>query len=239
MKTINNYKIKPYANLRGADLRGATLFGANLHDANLHDANLRGADLRGATLFGANLHDANLHDANLRGATLFGADLRGATLFGANLRGADLRGADLRGATLFGANLHDANLHDANLRGATLFGATLFGAKNISDTVAAALQVLPDEGDVIGWKKCGNNVIVKLLITDGTPRSSATTRKCRAKSVFVLEIFGAEFGVSKHDGVTVYTKGETVECDNWCEDRWAECAGGIHFFITRKEAEDY
>jgi hypothetical protein len=32
---------------------------------------------------------------------------------------------------------------------------------------------------------------------------------------------------------------KTVVCDVWGEGRWVECAGGIHFFITRAEAEAY
>jgi hypothetical protein len=28
-----------------------------------------------------------------------------------------------------------------------------------------------------------------------------------------------------------------VRCDKWNEDRWIECGGGIHFFLTRIEAE--
>ena len=29
------------------------------------------------------------------------------------------------------------------------------------------------------------------------------------------------------------------ELENFNEDRWNECAAGIHFFITREEAIDY
>jgi len=53
----------------------------------------------------------------------------------------------------------------------------------------------------------------------------------------VLKVFGAEEGISLHDGVTKYRRGEIVKCDNWNENRWEECAGGIHFHITREEAE--
>jgi len=218
-KVINGYEIKPFADLRGANLRGANLRGANLRGANLRDADLRGADLC----------DADLRDAYLYGANLYGAYLYGANLYGAGLRGADLCDADLRGADLWGASL----------RGADLRGADLCGAKNIPKAVMAALQVLPDEGDIVGWKKCKEGVIVKLLVKSDTPRSSATTRKCRAKEVTVLEVFGAMCGVSKYDGKTLYEKGCVVECDTWGEDRWNECVGGIHFFITRQEAEDY
>ena len=37
----------------------------------------------------------------------------------------------------------------------------------------------------------------------------------------------------------VYRVGETVRPDAWGGDRWVECAGGIHFFLTRYEAENY
>jgi len=243
-KVINGYEIKPFADLYGANLRDAYLYGANLCGANLHGADLCGANLRDADLHDANLCGANLCGANLCGANLHGADLRdaylyGANLCGANLHGANLRDADLCGADLYGANLRGADLYGANLYGANLRGANLWGAKNIPKAVMAALQVLPDEGDIVGWKKCKEGVIVKLLVKSDTPRSSATTRKCRAKEVTVLEVFGAMCGVSKHDGKTIYEKGCAVECDTWGEDRWNECVGGIHFFITRQEAEDY
>ena len=212
------------ANLRGADLYGADLYGANL----------RGADLREANLPGANLYGANLREANLSGADLYGADL-----YGANLRGADLYGADLSGA-----DLREANLSGADLSGANLRGANLYGAKN-GDLVKAQTVIVP-EGDIIGWKKCLDNVIVKLLIPKEAKRSNATGRKCRAEYVEVLDlIYGndkrkkVEKAISSHDKKTEYKKGETVKCDKWDEERFNECSGGIHFFITREEAENY
>jgi hypothetical protein len=41
---------------------------------------------------------------------------------------------------------------------------------------------------------------VKLRIPAAARRSSATGRKCRAEFAEVLEVIGAEFGVSQHDG---------------------------------------
>ena len=176
--------------------------------------------------------------ADLSGANLFGADLSRANLSGANLFGADLSGADLSGANLFGANLFGADLSGADLSGANLFGADLSRAK-IDDITAARLSILPDCGDVIGWKKCRGDVIVKLLIKDDTPRSNATGRKCRAERATVLEVIGAEFGISKYDPKFEYIVGSEVVCHEWDANRWNECGGGIHFFITRIEAENY
>ena len=185
--------------------------------------------LRGITTgIRANLCDADLRGADLRGANLHGANLRGADLCGANLRDADLRGADLCGADLCGANLLDADLLDANLRGAV--GVELAIAKT---------RVAPREGSVIGWKKCNDGVIVKLKVPEAAKRSNAFGRKCRAEFVEVLELFGGEVGISQHDGKTEYRVGETVHCDQWCDDFMIECTGGIHFFVTREEAEAY
>jgi len=230
---------------RRANLRAANLAGANLADANLADANLRGANLADADLRDANLADANLADANLRGADLADADLRGADLRGANLADANLRGAnladanlagaDLRGANLAAADLRAAYLAAANLAGANLAGADLRAAKG-AELAIAKTRILP-EGQIIGWKKCCNGVLVKLRIPAKAKRSHAFGRKCRAEFADVLQVVGAEEGVSQHDGKTVYRKGERVTCDKWSDDWQQECAGGIHFYITREEAE--
>ena len=181
------------------------------------------ANLSGANLSCANLYDADLSDANLSCANLYGANLSCANLSGANLSGANLSGADLYGADLSGANLSCANL---------------YGAKN-SELVIAQTRILQDEGDVIGWKKCRGGVIVKLLIKSETKRCHAFGRKCRAERATVLEVFGDEKAISNHDGKTEYIKGQDVVCDSWGEDWTVECSGGIHFFITRLEAENY
>jgi Family of unknown function (DUF5758)/Pentapeptide repeats (8 copies) len=204
--------------------------------ADLREADLHGADLRGAHLCGANLHGADLCGANLRGADLCGANLRGADLRGANLRGADLCGANLRGADLRGAHLCGANLRGANLRGADLHGANLRGAKH-AELITAMQSIVPDCGPLFGWKKCRDNVIVKLFIPSKARRSNSTGRKCRAERVKVLEVIGEKCGISLHDVKVIYRPGEWVHCHKWEENRWVECGGGIHFYITRLEAE--
>ena len=145
------------------------------------------------------------------------------------------------GANLFGANLSGANLSGAYLSGAYLSGADLSGA-NLKDVKDAALtlartSILPDSGPFVGWKKCRDGVIVQLAVPSKAARSNAHGRKCRAEFVKVLEVIGAEVGISIHDGKTEYRKGKIVRCNEWNADRWQECGGGIHFYITRLEAE--
>ncbi len=142
-------------------------------------------------------------------------------------------------AVASGAYLEGANLEGANLEGANLYGANLEGAKNVPAITQAQTRITP-EGTLIGWKKCHGGVIVKLRIPEDARRSNATGRKCRAEWVEVVEVYGAEVGLSLHDGgATVYRPGETVKPDRWEEDRWQECAPGVHFFLTREEAEKY
>ena len=226
------------ANLCDANLRGADLRDANLRDADLCGANLCGADLRGANLCGANLRDANLRGADLCGANLCGADLCGADLCGADLRGANLRGADLRDTDLCDADLRGANLRGADLRGANLRDANLRDAKG-------CYLSCPTEGSFIGWKKVSGH-IVKLRIPEDARRSSATGHKCRCDKAYVMEIQNMDGTKatedtvrSDHDKNFVYTVGATVEVPDFGDNRWSECAPGIHFFIDRRAAVEY
>lgn len=106
-----------------------------------------------------------------------------------------------------------------------------------SPILRTKLSLLP-EGVLIGWKKCNDDVLVKLQIPAEARRSNGTERKCRAEFVDVLEVHGAEFGVTDSYGpVTEYRVGERIFADAWDEDWKNVCSNGIHFFITRQEAE--
>ena len=156
----------------------------------------------------------------------------------ADRRGADLRGADLRHADLQHVNLQRADLRSADLQNADLCYADLRSA-NLDQLASDRLLIVPSVGSFVGWKSCRDRVIVKLLIPAEAKRSNATSRKCRASHVLVEEVFGSDVGVSMHDESVVYRPGHLVQCHEWEPDRWVECGGGIHFFITRSEAEAY
>lgn len=268
------------ADMTGADLRGSNLVGATLRYACLVDTYMRGANMRGANLYGINLHNADLHDVDMRGAILWHATMSNANLCAAaldgadicfsNLRNANLNCAGLRGARLRGAHLTDAYMRRANLRGASLLAADLTGADmtgvdlagadltlakltdvDNGDMITARTRILPDEGDIIGWKKArdvdGYPVIVKLLIPSDAQRSNGGGRKCRASKAKVLDLQdlngsslqpGAK-AYSIHSMSFTYRVGETVEVEDFDPDRWNECTTGIHFFITRLEARRY
>ncbi len=227
----SEYVIGPFSDLQDANLQDANLWGANLQDANLW-----GANLQDANLWGANLQDANLQDANLRGAILRGADLRGANLQDSDLQDANLQDADLRGANLQDANLQDANLRGANLQGAILRGANLWGA-NLQGATLPPFQIVPEEGSFIAFKKVDTGVIKILIPEDAKRTSTLVGRKCRASYVLVLE--GSGNSPTHTQNALEYKEGEIVVADSYDDDIRIECTNGIHFFMTRKEAEDW
>ena len=148
-----------------------------------------------------------------------------------NLSYADLRYADLRSADLRSANLSSADLRSADLR----------EVKSAALDIAR-VQFIPTEGQFIGWKKCVGGTIVKLRIPAKAKRSHGAERKCRCSEAVPVSITNAEgksvnTAISLHDSKFIYTVGRTATPDGFDEDRWNVCGQGIHFYITREEAE--
>ena len=206
-------------------------------------ANLRFTDLRYVNLSKTNLRYADLEYSNLINtdltyADLSNTDLRCADLSNTDLSYADLRYADLRGADLEGANLRYANLSYANLKGANL--------KDVKTNIHTTSYNLacPEKGSFIGYKKA-NGYLIELLILEDSKRSSATSVKCRANKVKVLEIENIKTGEkvkeinSDYDNNFIYKVGEIVTVSNFDDDRWNECSAGIHFFVNRDNALKY
>ena len=249
-KNLSGLNLKN-ANLREANFRNANLSNSNLGDANLNNADLAYADLRKADLKKADLRKADLREVDLRNSDLSRADLRNAELREANLYrafccytnlyGVDLRGADLREANLLRADLRKADLREANLRNAYLSGTDLSENAKIDYPITC-----PETGSFIGYKKACYEKIVKIQICEDAKRSSATTKKCRCSKALVLaieNIDGSDSGLqeieSGFDHCFVYRIGEIVEVPDFDDNRWNECAPGIHFFMDRQNAVEY
>jgi hypothetical protein len=70
-------------------------------------------------------------------------------------------------------------------------------------------------------------------------------RKCRASKAVVLAIYNGDGGevreaVSLYSMSFTYRVGETITpTEPFDTNAWNECSSGIHFFITRLEAEHY
>ena len=86
-------------------------------------------------------------------------------------------------------------------------------------------------------KGAGEFDLAEIVFPDTPDLDDAFGRKCRAEYVDCLEIFGADKGVSLHDGATEYVAGQRITPDGF-DDNWlTECGQGIHFYLSRIEAE--
>lgn len=246
---------------------GSDLSCKDLSGNNLSERYFRGVNFYNSNLNDANLKRAILISANFAQASLRGADLSGANLSYANFAGADLSNANLSGANLYCANFTNARLEAANMTKAFALGASFYAA-NIRHTIfdeTCVPSVCPPEGSFIGWKvvvseeyspiyqyprlypdKNIDIFIVKLKIPENAKRSSATSRKCRAEFADVVEIYN-RYTNEKVEAVTNYRYniptryevGKRVRPDRWDDCRWNECSNGIHFFMSKEEAENY
>ena len=228
--------------LRGLDLRNAKLTDVNaanvrldhcvleqvlLENCDFPNARLNGIDLKKSLVTSCNFARADLSESLLVGADWSSCDLHKATL----------RHADVRRAKLFCCDLQKADLCGASFTGTQLFNTTFDEA--LLDEHTDGLWPAP-QGALVGWGwKSGH--LVELLISAGTPRSWATTRKLRAERVTTFSIdedrtIGVSFTHSTPYGEVVYMVGEETICKNWDSCRWNECSGGIHFFLSREEA---
>ena len=200
-------------------------------------ADLCWADLSGADISGADMRWADMSGANMSGAVMKGTDMRGAVM-----RWADISGADMSGADISGADMREADISGANMSGADISGANMNGVQHIESARNLFYPLTcPEKGEYTAFKKADEK-IVELRIPADAKRLSATGRKCRANKAVVISITTLEGDPagnevrSDYDSSFAYRIGETVEVQNFDENRWNECAPGIHHYITREEA---
>lgn len=215
---------------KGADLRQA-----NFSDKYLVDMDFSDADLSGAKFASSSIHNCRFNNANLEGADFSYCKIWTADFTEANLKGADLSYTWLVGDILaYGVNLTGANVGDV------IFRTTVHTDIKIQYQLAC-----PESGSFVGYKVASHNRLVTLEIPAHAKRSSAFSKKCRCSEAKVLSIVsidsGEEFDVaySIYDWNFEYKVGEVVKVDDFDENRWRECAPGIHFFMTKEDAINY
>ena len=175
------------------------------------------ADLRHADLSGANLSCANLSDANLSGA---------------NLKYANLSDADLRYANISDADLSDVNLPLAELRKGKVLTEDIIGYKKCYVPIDSKLC------DATHGIHRYKTTIVTLLIPRGSIVFSINGNKCRTNKAKVVAIDGAKCALANYKYMSYYVGDEFTVYNFNCEYN-KECAEGIHFFMTKEEAENY
>lgn len=218
---------------------------------------LENKNLNRLNLFGAHLDKFEFYGCSFDETTFSAASLQNSQLIECEFLRADFRNADFRCATICNCDFRFADLRNGNFAGTSIVGIrSIFQNSNLAGATGHYFKKLmplacPEYGSFIGWKKAlyktlDDHVLVKLQIPEDAKRSSATGRKCRASKAIVLDVCSLSddskkytYAVSEFDLNFVYEVGKTVEVDDFNEDRFFECAPGIHFFITKQEAIDY
>lgn len=183
---------------------------------------------------GSVMNHVDFHDSSVENALFDGVPLKGTDFTNANMRTASFRYCDMRMCSIRGADLFGAVLEYALLEGI------------IDDERTQWFRLhCPEKGAFLGYKKCVNDRMVQLLIPADARRTSATLPSCRCDKAKVLTIKSFDFrqnfeeAWSLVDENFVYKRGEWVVVKDFNEDRWMDSTTGIHFWMTRKEAEAY
>lgn len=215
------------------ELRGGFMI-EQITNENLENADLKGKDFDQVRFDHVDFSDADLDNTNFHNCLFEACNFTNAKLNNVNFVGADLRGCNLHHADISGANMNHSMLENADL------------SNIISDKNTKFFRMYcPEHGAFLGYKKCFNSLIVKLLIPADAQRTSATETSCRCDKAKVMEIEDMYTGehydeaISYVDENFIYRKGEYVYAGNFNPNRWVDSTGGIHFWLDRKEAEGY
>ena len=160
----------------------------------------------------------------------------------ADLTDADLSGANLTRANLRFAVLTRANLTDANLSGVDLINSELEYA-DLTDTILDENEqcrkgiVLTEP--MIGYKNSNECKIITLEIPIGAKVFSINNKKRRTNKAKVIDMQGETELSSIHDIDFKYHVGDEIEIEDFDDNYNVECSTGIHFFLTREEAENF
>ena len=251
------------ADFSGMDLSGISFAGMDLTEAFFTDANLTNTDFSGCRLrstdFGkAIMVNAKFVGASMRWTFLKEADLRGADFTGADLFFSTMRETDARGAIFVDASLRGASLNkiiideDAAVVRKLWSGTQLNNAVIEEETLSKIVQDNCPPGSFVGFKKvkgvgaASGALIAEIEIPADAKRVNSTSRQCRcdkAKVLSLTHLNGAPFEGEEavgwiYQGIT-YRVGEMVSEKEFSDDRRTSQGKGIHFFLTREEAEKF
>ena len=120
-----------------------------------------------------------------------------------------------------------ANLAYANLAGAYLADADKFRLGKVLDE------------PMTGYKKTQEGVVITAEIPIGAIVFCINGSKCRTNRAKITDMDVHDVLHSSYDNSFEYRLGQEIEIKDFNIMYNVECASGFHFFMTRKEAENY
>jgi hypothetical protein len=182
------------------------------------------------------VHNGQFKNCNLANKSIRRAMFDSCIFTECNFSGSDINKTSLNDSTFRECNFNKTNLENTSMKGCSFKNCTFL------DTTFPDFQI-PQGQDLLGYKKVRYGTkgkIVTLLIPKQAKRTACLiSRKCRAEYAIVLKGAGRPCR-SSFNWNFIYKNGETVKPRYpYNPDPTQECTSGIHFFITREEAEDY
>ena len=233
MKTITQKELKKIIDHRD-NFEPLVLREYSFKQMDLTGWNLSNIDFTLSSFQNVKLNKVDFQNSIVENVLFDGSPLHGANFKNANMKTASFRYCDMR----------NCNIENSDLYGAVLEYAKLDGICYNENTKWFRLRC-PETGAFLGYKKCVNDRMVQLLIPEDAKRSSSTLPSCRCSKAKVLTIKSFDFkenfdeAWSLVDENFIYRKGEWVEVKNFNEDRWMDSTTGIHFWMSREEAQAY
>ena len=250
--------------LENVSLDGLDLSQADMSFAIFHDVSIIHSDLSDASFDNAFIYDTTFDDSDLMQASFIGSVLRLCYFKNAKLRHACFNDSALYDCSLYKVDSTAANFY-ASMMHSCEFANVDFTKSDMTNTKIRTYgfchDVCFDDVDfdgadldmplikgqfgkilkrkMIGWKTCADYVLVKLEIPAGAVVFSISGKKCRTNKAKVIEIIGAKEGRSMRNCNFIYRKGRTYVIDDFNLKYNTTCSTGIHFFKTKKEAEEY
>lgn len=245
---INNANFKKacmsFATLTGAVISHSWFDGADLGLASFDGAVISYTHMEGVRMVRATITDASLYVVMMSGADLDGVSFEGSKLGHvrmamANLQTANFTSAHIEECFFEHANLCNARFTSAHISKGTSFdSANLHGCEFDGEEKNRLGRIL--DRPITGYKKSGEGDIVTLEIPAGAIVFSINNRKCRTNRAKVIDTEGKPELSSIFDKRFKYHVGdEIVPMGEFDLMYNIECTSGIHFFLTREEAERY
>lgn len=251
-----------------AIIREASLDGLTLEDCNLSGAIFIDSTIVNCKMINIQLYKTGFYDCGIYNSKLKYIDLNCTKIIDSRINEVEAERIKMRKTEIIDTNIYDCNLNFISImNGNDIIDCEILDNKITSNDKREIVPLAcPEKGSFIGFKKArtnpilGDYCIVELEIPADAKRSSATTRKCRcdkAKVLSIAKIDNGEFiseAYSVYDPTFIYKVGEMIcshgidakyvssidDCvQNFDSNRWNECSTGIHFFMSKNEAERY
>lgn len=216
---------------------------ASISNCDFKSVRVKRGDFRRSSISVTSMRNVSFSNCLFDDAAL-DVNFNGGYIEDSSFENCHLSGSDFRGCLLNRVSFKGANLSGVRFYGATMHHCDFEGARGLSFQI-------PQEGELIGYKKChvknpmtgmyDSIAIVKVRVPPEARRTGVlTSNKCRAEFVEVLDVSNRGIAYSMFDHETKYSVGDVVRPSNGYDPSMEDpCVPGIHFFLTRKEAEEF